>query len=273
MPHFAAPDGTSLYYEEHGEGLPVLALSGLTRNARDFDHVAPHLSDVHLIRMDYRGRGKSDWPGPATYTIPQEGQDAIALLDHLGVEAAAILGTSRGGLIGMGLSAMAPGRLLGLCLNDVGPELDPKGLDFITTYIGNPPFEKTYAEAAAARARNWTGFTGVPMDRWLAEVEGQFAETSDGLALRYDAGLREALLANRDAPMPDLWPFFEAAATKPIALIRGANSDLLSQATADEMAKRAPDMIHTNVPGRGHVPFLDEPESLGVIQAWLDLMR
>lgn len=272
MPHFAAPDGTSLHYEDEGKGLPILALAGLTRNARDFDHVAPHLGDCRLIRMDYRGRGKSDWPGPATYTIPQEGLDAIALLDHLGLPAAAILGTSRGGLIGMGLAATAPDRLLGLCLNDVGPELNAEGLDFIATYIGKPPFEKTYAHAAEMRAKNWSAFEGVPMERWRAEVEGQFEETENGLALRYDPTLRDALLAAREAPLPDLWPFFEAATQKPLALIRGANSDLLTRATADEMAARAPEMIQAEVPGRGHVPFLDEPEALSAITAWLERM-
>lgn len=272
MPRFAAADGVELHYEETGTGLPVLALAGLTRNARDFDHVAPHLDGCRLIRMDYRGRGRSDWADPSTYTIPQEGADALALLDHLGVTAAAVLGTSRGGLIGMGLAAMAPDRLLGLCLNDVGPELDPKGLDFILTYIGVPPFERTYAEAAEARAENWTAFADVPLERWRAEVEGQFEETPDGLALRYDPALREGLLAARDAPLPDLWPMFEAAARKPLALIRGANSDLLTLATADEMAKRAPGMIRAEVPGRGHVPFLDEPESLNAIHTWREAL-
>lgn len=97
MPHFTTADGLSLYYSDEGEGVPVLCLAGLTRNSRDFDFVAPHLSGVRLIRMDYRGRGRSDRASHTTYTVPQEAADALALLDHLGLEKAAILGTSRGG--------------------------------------------------------------------------------------------------------------------------------------------------------------------------------
>jgi pimeloyl-ACP methyl ester carboxylesterase len=78
MPKFTTADGTQLYYTDNGDGLPVLALAGLTRNTADFDHVAPHLN-CRLIRMDYRGRGASDWADPASYTIPHEAMDAIAL--------------------------------------------------------------------------------------------------------------------------------------------------------------------------------------------------
>ncbi len=97
MRKFKAADGVEIAYRDEGEGLPVLALSGLTRNSNDFNFVAPHLSGVRLIRMDYRGRGQSDWAPHTTYTVPQEAADTLALLDHLGIEKAAILGTSRGG--------------------------------------------------------------------------------------------------------------------------------------------------------------------------------
>lgn len=273
MPRITATDGVALHYEVAGEGLPVLALAGLTRNARDFDHVAPYLDGVQLIRMDYRGRGLSDWAPSETYTIPQEAADALALLDHLGLERAAILGTSRGGLIGMGLAAQVPGRLLGLLLNDIGPVIDARGMDRIRGYIGVQPGFASHAEAAEARARTWTEFTGVPMARWLAEVRAQYEETPDGLRLRYDPALRDTVAGKDDAPLPDLWPLFDAAAALPLAVVRGAASDLLSRETLDEMARRAPDMIRAEVPGRGHVPFLDEPEALRVLGAWLEKMR
>lgn len=269
MPDFTATDGTRLHYDDTGSGLPVLALAGLTRNGRDFDHVAPHVGTARFIRLDYRGRGLSDRADPATYTIRQEGADALALIDHLGVPAAAILGTSRGGLIGMGLAAMVPDRVLGVCLNDVGPVIGAKGLEKIKGYIGLPPAQRTVEEAAEARARAWTDFERVPMDRWRAEVANQFEQASEGLALRYDPRLREGVMAGAAEP-PDLWPVFEAAAKKPLALIRGANSDLLTREVADEMRRRAPEMIFAEVPGRGHVPFLDEPEALAAIRAWLD---
>ena len=113
MPHYSASDGCQLYFTDAGAGPPVIALAGLTRNGADFDHIAPHLP-VRLIRPDYRGRGQSDWADHATYTIPQEASDVLALMDHLGLEKAAILGTSRGGQIAMVLSATAKDRQNGV---------------------------------------------------------------------------------------------------------------------------------------------------------------
>ena len=125
MPHFKTSDGLNLHYTDQGAGLPILCLAGLTRSGRDFDFVAPHLNDVRLITLDYRGRGASDWTDDfATYSVPCETQDAIKLLDHLGLEKVAILGTSRGGLNAMYMAATAKQRLLGVALNDVGPKLE-----------------------------------------------------------------------------------------------------------------------------------------------------
>ena len=111
------------------------------------------------------------------------------------------------------------------------------------------------------------------MDRWLAEVRAHYAQTPDGLVVRYDPRLRDAVLAAGAQPVPDLWPLFDAFQDLPLALIRGANSDLLTVQTADEMARRRPDMIRTDVPGRGHIPFLDEPEALSALHAWLEEMQ
>ncbi|WP_108815388.1 alpha/beta fold hydrolase [Loktanella sp. Alg231-35] len=272
MPFFTAQDGTKLHYTDEGVGVPVIALAGLTRNGADFDHVAPHLP-VRLIRPDYRGRGQSDWADAATYTIPHEAQDVLALMDHLELETAAILGTSRGGLIAMVLAATAKDRLLGVALNDIGPVIDGKGLDIIKGYIGRNPPQKTYAAAAEARAKHWSHFVDVPVARWLAEVKAHYKETDDGLVIRYDPKLRDAVLAAGAQPAPDLWPLFAAFTGLPLALVRGANSDLLSKDTADEMTRRRPDMIRTDVPGRGHVPFLDEPQALDALHKWVEQLQ
>ena len=272
MPSYTSADGLTLHYTDEGEGLPVIALAGLTRNGADFDHVAPHLP-VRLIRPDYRGRGQSDWADPATYTILQEAADVLALMDHLGLKKAAILGTSRGGLIAMMLAATAKDRLLGVALNDIGPEIAAKGLDVIKDYIGRNPAQKTYAEAAEARAKLWTHFIGVPRERWLAEVQAHYRQTPDGLVIRYDPKLRDAVLASGAQPTPDLWQLFDALADLPLALIRGANSDLLTQETADEMSRRRPDMIRADIAGRGHVPFLDEPDAVDALHQWLEKLQ
>lgn len=272
MPEFTAPDGARLFYQDEGTGTPVLALSGLSRNSTDFDYASPHLADTRLIRLDYRGRGASEWTGAATYTIPTEAGDAIALLDHLGLANAAVLGTSRGGLIAMALASFAKDRLAGVCLVDIGPELADAGMETIKDYIGRNPVQKTYADAAAMRAELMAGFANVPESRWEQEVRKHYVETPEGLKINYDPALRDAVLATGDAPLPDLWPLYDALEGLPLALIRGANSNLLSEATTDKMRAKRSDLIYTNVPDRGHVPFLDEAQAVDVLHQWVDAL-
>ncbi|MEH6775712.1 MAG: alpha/beta fold hydrolase, partial [Cereibacter changlensis] len=178
---FTASDGTRLAYTDEGEGLPLLCLPGLTRTGGDFDYLAPHLPGVRLIRPDYRGRGASSWSGAASYTVPQEARDVLELLDHLGLGQAAILGTSRGGLIGMMLAAVARERLLGLCLNDVGPVIERAGLERIFDYVGRNPAARSHEALAEALPRLMTGFVHVPPERWLAEARLHYRETAEGL--------------------------------------------------------------------------------------------
>jgi pimeloyl-ACP methyl ester carboxylesterase len=269
---FTAPDGARLAYLDEGRGLPVITLAGLTRAHTDFDFVAPHLPGVRLIRPDYRGRGASDRTGAATYTIPQEASDVLALMDHLGLARAAILGTSRGGLIAMTLAAMARPRLTGICLNDIGPAIERAGLAKIADHVGRNPAARTIDELVRKLPQTMAGFVNVPETRWRAFAERLYTEDPRGLTIRYDPALREAFLTGFRSPPADLWPLFAACAGLPLALIRGANSDLLSPETAAEMRRRRPDMIHAEVPDRAHVPFLDEPEALAAIGAWLERM-
>ncbi len=272
MPDFTTSDGLRLHYEDRGTGRPLLCLSGLTRNSSDFDYLAPHLDDTRLIALDYRGRGASDWADPATYTVPVEARDTLELLDHLGLASVSVLGTSRGGLIAMFLAATAKERLTGICLNDIGPEIDPAGLAVIADYVGRDPAHATHAEATAARAALMAGFEGVPESRWREEVEKHYVAGETGLAINYDPGLREAVASGGAEPAPDLWPWFDAADGLPLACIRGVGSDLLSSATLAEMRRRRPDMVVAEVPGRGHVPFLDEAEALAAISDWRALL-
>lgn len=270
MTHFfIASDGARIAYTDEGEGTPLLCLPGLTRTMADFDYLKPHLPPLRLIRMDYRGRGASDWTGAATYSVPQEARDAVALLDHLGVEKTALIGTSRGGLIAMVMAATVKNRLLGICFNDIGPEIVRPGLERIFDYVGRNPNAKTYEALAANLSRNMPGFENVPPERWLEEAHKHYTPTERGLGITYDPALREAFLAAFKGPEADLWPLFDACKGLPLALIRGANSDLLSMATTAEMRRRRPDMLFANVPDRAHIPFLDEPESLALIGDFL----
>ncbi len=274
MAHFSTSDGLQLYYEDTGEGLPILCLAGLTRSTADFDYVAPHLQGNRLIRMDYRGRGRSDFdPNWRNYTLPVECRDVLELMAHLSLDRTAILGTSRGGLNAMGLAKGAKERLLGVALNDVGPVIDSAGLEFIKEYIGRNPAAKTHEDAARGMARAFPEFEGVPQERWLEEARKQYVQTKDGLAITYDPHLRDATLAAGDNMAPDLWPFFDALEDLPLALIWGANSNLLTADTVAEMQRRRPDMILGKVPGRGHIPFMDEPQAIAALHEWIEAMR
>ena len=274
MAYFTTSDGLKLYFEDAGTGRPVLCLAGLTRNARDFDFVAPHLADMRLLRLDYRGRGQSDHdPEFMNYSILREAQDVIELLDHLGLDRVTILGTSRGGLIAMALAAGHANRLAAVVLNDIGPEVTATGLERIMDYVGKPPNAATLDEAAQAlQAVSAAQFPGVPLTRWRAQAEAMFSEQpGGGLALRYDPKLRDALIGQAGVgEAPDLWQLFDALKHTPLAVIRGENSDLLSSETVARMADRHPGLITATIPDRGHVPFLDEPEGLGAIRALLE---
>lgn len=273
MVHFATSDGLQIYFEDTGTGQPLLCLPGLTRTTRDFDFLAPHMTDVRMITMDYRGRGQSDFDATfANYNVLREAQDVVELLDHLGLERVTLLGTSRGGLIAMALAAGHIGRLAGVILNDVGPVVSAAGITRIMEYVGKPPNSTTYDQAALAlKSVMDPQFPDVPLAVWRQQAEAQYAQTDTGLVLRYDPRLREALVEQAAAgPPPDLWPLFDALLPLPVGVVRGANSDILEPETLGEMQTRHPHLIASQVPNRGHVPFLNEPQALHVIRTILE---
>ena len=274
MPHVTAPDGLRLAYDVQGNGPPLLCLPGLTRNMDDFEPVLDAFAHrAQVIRMDFRGRGASDWGDPATYQVPQEAADVLTLLDHLGLAQVTILGTSRGGLVAMVLAAMARPRIAGVIFNDIGPEVMPEGLAYIMDYLGKPPRFKTLEEAAAAFPRHYApAFREVPEATWAAMARRIYRQEDGRLVNRYDPALRDAVAPAfaPDAVAPDLWPLFDALAGAPLGLIRGAGSNILSAETAAEMRRRRPDMACAELADRGHVPFLDEPPAIAVIATVLE---
>lgn len=275
MSTFTTSDGLSLHYSDRGSatGKPLLCLAGLTRDSRDFRYFAPHAQRYRLITLDARGRGQSDYdPQIENYNVPREAQDVLELMDHLALPKAALLGTSRGGMVAMMLAASAKSRLLAVILNDVGPVIPANGIDRIMQYIGRRPAAKTHAQAAETlTALMAPAFADVPAQRWREEVEAFYNASPDGLQLRYDGRIRDALLTQAEAgPVPDLWPLFLALDGLPCGVIRGANSDVLSHETYAEMQTRLPEIQAVELPGRGHVPFLDEPAALSLIHSVLE---
>ncbi len=202
MKRFTTSDGLSLAFHDDGEGQPVLCLPGLTRDARDFEDLAAALGPgQRLIRLSPRGRGDSDRdPDFRNYAVPIEARDAVELLDHLGVAQAVIVGTSRGGLLAMVMAATVRDRLAGVVLNDIGPEIDPRGLEKIMTYLGIAPSVRTFEAAAAAlKARLGRDFPTVDDARWLVLANRWFAAGDGRLELTYDPALRR-FRSSRDRP-------------------------------------------------------------------------
>ncbi|WP_299130206.1 alpha/beta hydrolase [uncultured Amaricoccus sp.] len=274
MKYFKTSDGLNLAYTDEGEsaGPPLLCLPGLTRNGSDFEDLASALGGRRrLIALTLRGRGASDRdPEFLNYNVGIEGRDVLELLDHLGLGKVVIVGTSRGGLIAMLLAAVAKDRLAGVLLNDIGPEIAGDGLSRIMVYLGVAPNARDFEAAAGAlKATLSAQFPDVTDARWLASARRWFEMGPEGLRLNYDPKLRDAVVAVSAQPAPDMWPLFDALEGLPVAVLRGVNSDLLSAATVAAMLARRPDLIVAEVPNRGHVPFLDEPESLAALDALL----
>ena len=273
MKSFRTADHRRLAYEDSGgSGPAVLCLAGLTRNSREFSDLAAHLAPRYrVIRLDSRGRGRSEHAlDPiAEYTIPVEAGDARALLDHLGLGRVAMIGTSRGGILGMVLAATAPDRLTCLVLDDVGPVVEKTGLERILDYVGIDPGWADFSEAAAGLAQSMgAAFPDLTGEQWMAYARSVYADKDGRPRLSYDPRLREPVEAAGTGPV-ELWELFDAIGPLPMLAIRGENSDVLSAETLAEMTRRRPEMTAITIPRRGHVPFLDEADARAAIDSFL----
>jgi len=275
---FQTSDGVRLYAQDWGpiEGTqtPLLCLAGLTRNHRDFEPVAEQFSGTRrVIALDFRGRGKSGWTDPKTYRPDVEMADSIALLDHLGIARAAVLGSSRGGLVGMLMGVKHPARMAGLILNDVGPVIEVASLKRIAAYVGRGQSFETWDAAALAVAKAALGFDGVSQDEWVRVAKRIYGVSGIHPCTEHDPGLAVNFptVEQLDAkPVPDSWALFDGLGDMPVGVLRGSGSDLLAAATVVEMKKRRAGLMATVITGRGHIPFLDEAESVAALGVWLD---
>jgi pimeloyl-ACP methyl ester carboxylesterase len=264
---FDSHDGLKLYsriYAGPAADSPVvLCLHGLTRNSRDFEHLARHLAVSHrVIVPDVRGRGLSARdPNFNNYQIPVYLKDVLTLLAGLGAARVMIIGTSMGGLMAMLLAATQPGLVSGIVLNDVGPEVDPAGLERIRGYVGKATPVRSWPEAVArARTVYGSAWPGLSDARWEEIARLSYRANSEGVPEADADPLIAEPLRNTSAAAPDLWPLWKALARVPMLAIRGAHSDILNVATLERMKREKPDLEVLTVADRGHAPLLDEPE-------------
>jgi pimeloyl-ACP methyl ester carboxylesterase len=275
--YVTARDGLRLHLREYGArtapGLPIVCLPGLARTAADFDRLAGALSgdprcQRRVLALDYRGRGLSDHdPNPDNYSIPIELDDVLSVLTARSVESAVFVGTSRGGLILMALAALRPGVIAGAVLNDIGPVLEPQGLMRIKGYVGQLPVPRDFADGAEILRRvSAAQFPRLTDADWLAAAHRTWRQDGGGLVITYDTRLACALASFDPAhPLPAMWPQFDALASVPLMVIRGANSDLLSAATVEAMRARRAAMTILEIHDQGHAPLLAEADTIARI--------
>lgn len=266
---YDAPDGLKLHARIHGESIAnpwsVVCLPGLTRNARDFHELALYLSVQaktrrRVIAFDYRGRGESAYdPEIANYNVGTEANDILTGLSALGIDRAAFIGTSRGGLIIHVLGAIRPSVLKAVVFNDVGPAIEAEGLAHIRDYLQKSPRVETVTEAVAAqRAAHGRDFPALGTGDWERMVSAIYREQDGRFVPDFDPRLAQTLKdMDLSQPLPTLWPQFEMLKEIPMMTIRGKNSRLLSVATVEEMTRRHPAMESVIVEGQGHAPFLE----------------
>jgi pimeloyl-ACP methyl ester carboxylesterase len=271
---YSAHDGLRLFWRDWGDGLapatPLLCLPGLTRNGKDFAALAQRLAPTRrILSPDYRGRGKSahdpDW---RNYRPEIVLRDVIDLLAATGVHRCIVIGTSYGGLLGLGLAVAAPTVLAGLVLNDIGPEIESPAYAHLLSVIGADRPLDDWGQATEALKAMFPSLVFQNPASWEAAARNTWTEGADGrLHIEWDPALARLL---RNAPRtPDFWHLFRAARRVPMLALRGEKSDMLSPACFDRMAAAKPDLARVTVPGAGHVPTLDEPESRAALDAFI----
>ena len=272
---FDSHDGLRLYsrvYAAAADSPVVLCLHGLMRNSRDFGALAAQLAARYrVIVPDVRGRGFSARdPNFNNYQIPVYLQDVLTLLAGLGAARVSIIGTSMGGLMAMLLAATHPKLVSRIVLNDVGPQVDPAGLERIRGYAGQAAPVRSWPEAIAQlRADYAAAWPNLSDARWDEIARLSYRANAQGVPeVDADPLIREPLKSSA-AAAPDLWPLWRSLARVPILVIRGAHSDILSVATLARMQRERPGLEVLTVANRGHAPLLDEPGCVAAIERFL----
>ena len=268
------PDGTyGISYADWGDpaaARTVVCVHGLTRTGRDFDHLAAELSkEARVICPDIVGRGLSDpLTDPEHYALPTYVSHMLQLIARLGLGQVDWVGTSMGGLIGMGVAASDASPIRRLVLNDIGPFIPKAALERINDYLG---LDRRFAslDLLEAHLREiHAGFGPLSDAEWRHLAENSAARREDGrFGLNYDQRIGQPM---KNGPIEDidLWPVYEQIRC-PVLLLRGTESDLLLAETAEEMPRRGPQAELVEIDGTGHAPALMATDQIALIWEWL----
>ena len=252
----------------------LVCVHGLSRQGRDFDTLARAMADRYrVVCPDVVGRGQSDWlADPTGYVIPSYVADMVTLLARLDAQAVDWVGTSMGGLIGMGLASLDGSPVRKLVLNDVGPTVEPAAIARIAAYLGAPVRWSSVEEAADYLLSISESFGPHTREQWLALTTPQLKPDGDGFKPHYDpkiavpvAALTPEIAAAAEALM---WQAYDRIRCSTL-LLRGAESDLLSHQTALAMTQRGPRAKLHEFAGIGHAPMLQQPDQVAAVREFL----
>ena len=277
--HFTARDGVRLAGAEYGDrslpGLPALCLAGLTRNGRDFDALATALATHprtprRVVTLDMRGRGDSDDDPNGTYDIAAEAQDALDGMLAAGLEEAHVVGTSRGGILAMAISAMRPAVLCTVTLNDIGPVIEGDGLLRIHGYLAAPTPGSWEDAARTLKQTQGRAFPALDDRGWERFARAVYRERDGRIEPAHDRAIHRTLdgVAAGSDP-PPMWGAFAGLRNVPVLSIRGELSTLLSAQTQRRMAEAHPRLDTLTVPGEGHAPRLEDRATLDAVAAFM----
>jgi len=258
-----------------GREIPVLCLPGLSRNTRDFNEIARYLQSRghRVIALDYRGRGDSEWDSDwRNYALPVEEKDIDAAIDALQLDRFAVLGTSRGGLHALVMAHRYPAnRMAAVIFNDVGPHIEMRAIHRIAATLGHH-MKNASLDDVAGNLRHTLGnqFPAFHTEDWL-KLAGQLASERNGqVVMDYDPALAHQLASLDDAaPAPDLWPLYDLLKDRPVFVLRGEHSDLLSEDTCRRMSEIHPTAEVRTIPGQGHAPVLWDRTTHAAVAAFL----
>ena len=274
--YWSSGDGLRLHYRDYAgdpERPPIICIPGLTRNARDFEGVAERLAGTwRVICVDLRGRGESAYAKDAmTYVPPTYQQDMEALIRELALDRFILFGTSLGAIVTMLLAMADYKRIAGALINDIGPVLEEKGLEHIRSYVGRSQSWPTWLHAARAlRETNRGRYPHWTLDQWLVFAKRLCRLSPAGrIILDYDMRIADPIRQPQEEPPVDPWSIYAGLVGVPSLLVRGELSDLLGEATADEMKSRNLALETVTVRGVGHAPTLEEPEAAEAIDRFL----
>ncbi len=248
----------------------IICVHGLTRNGRDFDMLATALaSDARVVCPDVVGRGQSEWlDDPEAYAVPTYAGHMLQLIQHLGAGKVDWIGTSMGGLIGMGIASMETSPIERLVLNDVGPFLPKEALTRIGAYLGLDLSFDSLAQLETHLRQIYAPFGPLTDEQWAHLARFSARTRDDGkIVLGYDPKIAVPF-RGAEVDDVDLWPVWDDISC-PTLLIRGAASDLLLKDTALEMTGRGPKADLAEIEGVGHAPALMAQDQIEQVKAWL----